>query len=111
MLHVFSFSSLAVSKRSGGELQVVKTTAAARCAPLSRAPAFCSGIDAAEDYPFYGVDAWPDYLDGLARVAMEANYSSHPSLDPAPSTECVAAMKALTCARYFCALRRRGVYM
>ena len=95
--------SLGVTRRHmvNDDVQLVRSSAAARCAPLRRAPAYCSGVNPAEDYPFYGLDAWSDHLDGLARIEMEANYSTDPSLDPSPSAECVAAMKAVTCARFF----------
>ena len=109
MLLLAGLPSRLVSKNGDGELQVFRTTAAARCAPLRRAPSYCSGIDAAKHFPFYGLASWADHLDSLARIEMEANYTAHASLDPAPSTECVEAMKALTCARYFapCGMEER----
>ena len=76
-----------------------------KCQALSKAPAFCSGLTSVH-VPFHGSDKWAFYLDGLARSAIEFNYSASPALTTTGITEevpkaCAAVMQALTCARYF----------
>lgn len=76
-----------------------------KCQRLSQAPSFCSGISSMY-VPFHGSDAWAGYLDGLARSALEFNYSTAAALTASGTAEevpeaCAAVMQALTCARYF----------
>ena len=77
-----------------------------KCQPLGVKLDFCDAVSVDAGAPFYGQGAWAKYIDGLARVALDTNYSSMPVTTTAGrsdevSPRCAALMKALTCARYF----------
>ena len=92
-----------IKSLSGSKAKIKKLP---KCQPLGVKLDFCDAVSVNAGVPFYGQGAWAKYIDGLARVALDTNYSSLPvattvGRSDEVSPRCAALMKALTCARYF----------